>query len=51
MNIAIIGAGGKAGSLIAQEALARGHHVTAIVRRAASVANLSVNVLEKACSI
>lgn len=47
MNIAIIGAGGKAGSLIAQEALARGHHVTAIVRRAASVANLSVNVLEK----
>lgn len=47
MNIAIIGAGGKAGRLIAQEALNRGHKVTAIVRHPEKVADLSVNVLEK----
>ena len=32
MKIAIIGANGKAGSLIADEAMTRGHEVTAIVR-------------------
>ena len=32
MNIAIIGANGKSGSLIAQEAIKRGHTVTAIIR-------------------
>ena len=32
MKIAVIGAAGKAGSLIAQEAMGRGHEVTAIVR-------------------
>ncbi|GHU99058.1 hypothetical protein FACS189483_07870 [Spirochaetia bacterium] len=37
MRIAIIGASGKAGSLIANEAWSRGHEVTAIVRRANSV--------------
>ena len=34
MKIAIIGASGHAGSRIVQEALRRGHHVTAIARRA-----------------
>lgn len=34
MKIAIIGASGKAGSLIYKEAIARGHEVTAIVRNA-----------------
>ncbi|WP_347254042.1 NAD(P)-dependent oxidoreductase [Leminorella grimontii] len=47
MNIAIIGAGGKAGRLIAQEALTRGHKVTAVVRHAEKVADLPVEVLEK----
>lgn len=37
MNIAIIGATGKAGNLIMQEALKRGHNVTAIVRNAGKV--------------
>ena len=32
MKIAVIGAAGKAGSLIVKEALGRGHAVTAIVR-------------------
>lgn len=46
MNIAIIGATGKAGHLIMQEALSRGHQVTAIVRNAAKVQE-QVNVMEK----
>lgn len=33
MKIAVIGAHGKAGNLIAQEAIKRGHDVTAIVRK------------------
>ncbi len=33
MKLAVIGASGKAGYLIAEEALSRGHQVTAIVRR------------------
>ena len=37
MRIAISGASGKAGSLIANEAWSRGHEVTAIVRRVNSV--------------
>jgi putative NADH-flavin reductase len=37
MRIAVIGASGKAGSLVAGEAWSRGHEVTAIVRRAGSV--------------
>jgi putative NADH-flavin reductase len=32
MKIAVIGAAGKAGKLIAGEALARGHEVTAVVK-------------------
>ncbi|MBO9610045.1 MAG: NAD(P)-dependent oxidoreductase [Paenibacillaceae bacterium] len=42
MKIAIIGANGKSGSLIAQEAKARGHEVTAIVRDARKVSGLPV---------
>ena len=48
MKIGIIGATGKAGSLILKEALERGHEVTAIVRKAAKLANNSrAAVLEK----
>lgn len=47
MKIAIIGASGKAGRLIMEEALRRGHQVTAIVRDAAKVQNPQVEALEK----
>ncbi|WP_409300092.1 NAD(P)-dependent oxidoreductase [Peribacillus sp. SCS-155] len=47
MKIGIIGAAGKAGRLIMQEALNRGHEVTAIVRNAAKVEEKNVVVLEK----
>ncbi len=47
MKIGIIGATGKAGSLIAEEALNRGHEVTAIVRDASKVKNSKLNVVEK----
>lgn len=47
MKIAVIGASGKAGSRITQEALDRGHEVTAIVRDAAKVVNSKANVLQK----
>lgn len=47
MNIAIIGATGKAGSLIMKEAVDRGHQVTALVRHAAKVTNTEVKVIEK----
>lgn len=47
MKIAIIGASGKAGRLIMEEAVSRGHKVTAIVRDAAKVQNPQVEVLEK----
>jgi putative NADH-flavin reductase len=47
MKIGIIGASGKAGSLIMNEAIERGHEVTAIVRNAAKITNNSVAVLEK----
>lgn len=46
MKIGIIGATGKAGSLITNEALERGHDVTAIVRNAAKVKQDNINVLE-----
>jgi len=45
MKIGIIGASGKAGGFILQEAVNRGHEVTAIVRDAAKVQNQQV--LEK----
>ncbi|MDR6724885.1 putative NADH-flavin reductase [Paenibacillus amylolyticus] len=47
MKIGIIGATGKAGSVILKEAVDRGHEVTAIVRNAAKVEDKSLNVLEK----
>jgi|SRR5699024_8794521 len=47
MKIAIIGASGKAGSLILKEATDRGHEVTAIVRDASKLENKEVAVIEK----
>lgn len=47
MKIAVVGASGKAGSRITQEALDRGHEVTAIVRDASKVTNSKANVVEK----
>lgn len=47
MNIAIIGATGKAGSVILKEAADRGHKVTAIVRNASKLEDKSLNTLEK----
>lgn len=46
MKIGIIGATGKAGSLIVKEASERGHEVTAIVRNAAKLTE-EVAILEK----
>jgi putative NADH-flavin reductase len=47
MKIGIIGANGKVGSLIMQEAINRGHEVTAIVRNAAKITEANVSVLVK----
>ncbi|MFF2853394.1 NAD(P)-dependent oxidoreductase [Peribacillus sp. NPDC058002] len=47
MKIGIIGASGKAGSLILKEALTRGHDVAAIVRDEAKVQIQGASVLEK----
>ncbi|WP_256759404.1 NAD(P)-dependent oxidoreductase [Cohnella sp. WQ 127256] len=47
MKIAIIGASGKAGSVILKEAITRGHEVTAIVRNAAKINESNVAVVEK----
>jgi putative NADH-flavin reductase len=47
VKIGIIGASGKAGSLILKEAVSRGHEVTAIVRDAKKMEDASVSVLEK----
>ena len=47
MKIGVIGATGKAGSIIIKEADERGHEVTAIVRNAAKLAEEKVVVLEK----
>ncbi|MEK4066676.1 NAD(P)-dependent oxidoreductase [Peribacillus sp. FSL R5-0717] len=47
MKIGIIGASGKAGSLILKEAFTRGHEVTAIVRDEAKVQIQGASVLEK----
>lgn len=47
MNIAIIGAAGKAGSRIAQEAVKRGHQVTAIVRHPDQLADSNLSFIQK----
>ena len=49
MKLAVIGANGKAGRLIVQEAIDRGHEVTAIVRNRDKLdvnVNVNVNVQE-----
>lgn len=47
MNIAVIGASGKVGSLILKEAVERGHQVTAIVRDTAKLTDKNIAVIEK----
>ncbi|WP_204179843.1 MULTISPECIES: NAD(P)-dependent oxidoreductase [unclassified Staphylococcus] len=47
MKIGIIGATGKVGNLVLEEAIERGHDVTAIVRNASKLSNSNINVLEK----
>lgn len=47
MNIAVIGASGKAGKLILIEAMDRGHQVAAIVREATKLADKNVAIIEK----
>ncbi|WP_045925210.1 NAD(P)-dependent oxidoreductase [Bacillus siamensis] len=47
MKIGIIGATGKAGSLILKEAVSRGHEVTAIVRDAAKLKEDKISIIEK----
>lgn len=47
MKLGVIGATGKAGSYIINEALERGHEVTAIVRNATKLDEKKVTVIEK----
>ena len=47
MKIAVIGANGKAGSLIVKEALERGHEITAVVRDGSKISDMHVKILEK----
>lgn len=47
MKIAIIGASGKTGNLILNEAVNRGHDVTAIVRNKDSITTPHVKIIEK----
>ena len=47
MKIGIIGATGKVGNLVLEEAIDREHDVTAIVRNASKLSNSNINVLEK----
>lgn len=47
MRIGIIGATGKVENLVLEEAIDRGHDVTAIVRNASKLSNSNINVLEK----
>lgn len=47
MKIGVIGASGRAGSLILKEAVSRGHEVTAIVRDASKLKDKNVEVIER----
>ena len=47
MKIAVIGASGKAGSLIADELIQRGHDVTGFVLHPEKVKNEKIHVVEK----
>lgn len=51
MKIAIVGASGKAGSLILKEAVSRGHNVTAVVRDASKLQDKMYQSLRKMYSI
>ncbi|ULT59418.1 NAD(P)-dependent oxidoreductase [Neobacillus drentensis] len=47
MKIGIIGASGKAGSVILKEAVSRGHEVTAIIRDKSKLKDTNVAVIER----
>ncbi|HIS28993.1 MAG TPA: NAD(P)-dependent oxidoreductase [Candidatus Avamphibacillus intestinigallinarum] len=47
MKLGIIGASGKAGSRILQEAIQRGHEVTAIVRDSSKIEENNISILER----
>ena len=47
MKIAIIGASGKVGRLLMEEAVKRGHTVTAVVRDSGKIAGSKATILEK----
>lgn len=47
MKIAVIGASGKEGRMLVQEAASRGHEVTAVVRNAGKVVGEKAKILEK----
>jgi putative NADH-flavin reductase len=47
MNIGIIGATGKLGKIILEEAVERGHTVTAIIRNSSKLTNNQVKVLKR----
>jgi putative NADH-flavin reductase len=47
MKVGIIGASGKAGSLVAAEAVKRGHEVTAIVRDKNKIHDMRYKIIEK----
>jgi len=47
MKIAIIGATGRVGKLLINEALKRNYEVTAIIRNASKLENKDIQVIEK----
>jgi putative NADH-flavin reductase len=47
MNIVVFGAAGKAGQRITREAAGRGHHVTAVARRAGELSHLPAGVVAR----
>lgn len=51
MNIIVFGARGEVGSRVFKEALARGHRVTAVVRREAQLTSLPSSVTARAADI
>lgn len=51
MNIIVFGARGEVGSRVVKEALARGHRVTAVVRREAQLTSLPSSVTARAADI
>ncbi len=47
MNVAIIGATGKSGHCLTQEAMQQGHAVTAIVRDAQKITDPTLRIVER----